>query len=166
MAITKKPEGRLRFEDDENYIEASETAETTYNRIYGKFSELKTLYFTNFSDQKFTGRWAKQIRVFEPGEVAPLPEFLAFHFTKHLVSRELMKDGYQADSAVRPEYEKKALSTAFETDNIIDAAVGSRKLTNKDFVPDPTAKNEQVAMKGKAFDGANGFEGLSKLDGK
>lgn len=166
MAVDKKKiESSLIFEDDADFVEVGEQAENTYNRIYGRFNDMKTMIFTNFSNQKFTGRWAKQIRVFEPGESSPLPEYLANHFTRHLVTRELLKDGFQADSMHRYEYEKKAMIDSTVSDNLIDNAIDRSKLTMKPFVPDPKI-HQDPAMTGASFDGNGGFEGLAALKGK
>ena len=51
---------------------------------------MKTALFTNFTDQPFTGYWNGKGRSFQAGESKHMPQYLAEHFAKHLVNRELL----------------------------------------------------------------------------
>ena len=45
--------------------------------------------FTNFTEELFYGKWAKKIYELKPKKEYYLPFYLAEHFAKHLVDREL-----------------------------------------------------------------------------
>ena len=47
--------------------------------------------FTNFSNEDFIGIWNKEQFPFKAGETMLLQGYLADHFAKHLVDRELGK---------------------------------------------------------------------------
>ncbi len=65
---------------------------------------MKTALFTNFSNESFTGYWDGKGRTFKPGEAKYLPDYLAAHFAKHLVNRELLKVGKEkATSPKKPQ---------------------------------------------------------------
>lgn len=49
------------------------------------------IVFTNFSEEEFEGRWNKKIWRLKAGRSYYLPFYLAEHFAKHLVNRELNK---------------------------------------------------------------------------
>ena len=52
---------------------------------------MKTALFTNFTDQEFTGYWDGKGKKFAPGQSLYMPDYLADHFAKHLVNRELLR---------------------------------------------------------------------------
>jgi hypothetical protein len=51
----------------------------------------KTAVFTNFTTEVFTGYWDGKPKKFKPGQSMFMPEYLARHFAKHLVNRELLR---------------------------------------------------------------------------
>lgn len=53
--------------------------------------------FTNFSNEDFIGIWNKEQFPFKAGETMLLQGYLADHFAKHLVDRELGKLGIPVD---------------------------------------------------------------------
>ncbi len=59
----------------------------------------KTALFTNFSNESFTGFWDGKPKTFAPGKSIYMPDFLAKHFAKHLVNRELLKVGKERDTS-------------------------------------------------------------------
>lgn len=64
---------------------------------------MRIAFFTNFSDEPFTGYWNGKPRTFKPGETKPLPDYLAQHYAKHLTNRELLKKGKEtATSPKKP----------------------------------------------------------------
>lgn len=73
---------------------------------------MKTALFTNFSDESFTGYWDGKPKTFKAGQSMYMPDYLASHFAKHLVNRELLrtkpdgtaiyKDGEKMTSPKRP----------------------------------------------------------------
>lgn len=73
---------------------------------------MKTALFTNFSDEEFVGYWDGKPKKFKAGQSVYMPDYLAKHFAKHLVNRELLrkdvngnpvyKDGEKFTSPKRP----------------------------------------------------------------
>lgn len=51
----------------------------------------KTALFINFTDQEFTGYWNGKGRKYPSGTSEYMPDYLASHFAKHLVNRELLR---------------------------------------------------------------------------
>lgn len=52
---------------------------------------MKTALFVNFTDQEFTGYWNGKGRMYPAGTSEAMPDYLAKHFAKHLVNRELLR---------------------------------------------------------------------------
>lgn len=52
---------------------------------------MKTALFVNFTDQEFVGYWNGKGRKYPPGASEYMPDYLARHFAKHLVNRELLR---------------------------------------------------------------------------
>ena len=53
----------------------------------------KAVRFCNFSDEKFTCSWDSVEYTFQPKQEMFVEEYLAHHFAKHLINRELDKKG-------------------------------------------------------------------------
>jgi hypothetical protein len=53
----------------------------------GVFDPNVILTFVNVDDRDFTGTWAGNSRTFKPGESVDVPEYLAWHYAKHLVNQ-------------------------------------------------------------------------------
>jgi len=51
---------------------------------------MKTVLFTNFTNEDFTGYWNGKGKTIKAGESLYMPEYLGEHFAKHLVNRELL----------------------------------------------------------------------------
>jgi hypothetical protein len=60
---------------------------------------MKTVLFVNFSDEAFTGMWDSQSYPFAPGQTMYMEDWKARHFAKHLVNRELLKDGQETHTS-------------------------------------------------------------------
>lgn len=52
---------------------------------------MKTSLFVNFTDQEFIGYWDGKGRKYPSGASEYMPDYLAKHFAKHLVNRELLR---------------------------------------------------------------------------
>ena len=52
---------------------------------------MKTARFINFTDQEFVGYWNGKGRKYPTGAGEYMPDYLAKHFAKHLVNRELLR---------------------------------------------------------------------------
>lgn len=55
------------------------------------FSTEKFANFTNFTNEEFVGYWDGRSKKFAPGQSLYMPDYLAKHFAKHLVNKELLK---------------------------------------------------------------------------
>lgn len=65
---------------------------------------MKSAQFTNFSTEVFTGFWDGKAKTFKPGASMYMGDYLAKHFAKHLVNRELLKLGKErSTSPKRPD---------------------------------------------------------------
>lgn len=56
------------------------------------FNNERRFVFNNWSDEDFTGQWDGVQTVIKKGEIKEFPMYLAYHFTKHFVDREMAKD--------------------------------------------------------------------------
>lgn len=73
-------------------------------------TEIKAIKFKNFTDQAFTHSFDSVPYTFAPGMEMFLKDFEAYHFTKHLVDRELNKKNIPTNNMVeRAKLEKLAL---------------------------------------------------------
>lgn len=69
------------------------------------------ILFTNWTDEDFSHTWNGEPYEFKKGESILLPEYLATHFAKHLVDRELQKRNLTVNHFSRPEFISKTLGT-------------------------------------------------------
>lgn len=89
--------------------------------------------FTNFTDQDFIGHWDGKAKKIKAGQSIYMPDYLAKHFAKHLVNRELLrkddngnliyKDGEKYTSPKKPEEVPtymKLFEKAYEPDEDTD----------------------------------------------
>jgi hypothetical protein len=77
------------------------------------FSPEKRYVFNNWTKEDFTGSWGGSTQIIKAGETKELQEYLAFHYTKHLVNREMMrdgKDGSMSSEEARAPYENKTMA--------------------------------------------------------
>lgn len=77
------------------------------------FDENKRYIFTNWTTEEFRGSWGGQGQVVAAGETIEVPEYLAYHYTKHLVDREMQRDGKDSVMGVdemRLPYEEKTMT--------------------------------------------------------
>lgn len=63
---------------------------------------MKTALFTNFSTEEFIGYWDGKKKTFKPGMAVYMPDYLAAHFAKHLVNRELLKNNPPLERCTSP----------------------------------------------------------------
>lgn len=140
---------------------------------------MKTALFTNFTDQDFTGYWDGKGKKFAPGQTLYMPDYLARHFAKHLVNRELLrtdgngnlvyKDGDKMTSPKKPEdvplfmeLFNKAYTpdesdelgeTRDDIDTLIAVANKNKHRVAEDAQPNPRANApQQVEQKQEAQD--------------
>lgn len=93
-------------------------------------NDMKTALFTNFSTEDFTGFWNGKGRKFNPGQSLYLPDYLARHFAKHLVNRELLKLGKERDTS--PKVKMRADGSEYIDNEVFN------EMFNKAYTPDDT----------------------------
>ena len=71
---------------------------------------MKTVTFNNWSDADFTWTFGGEPTTFKAGVSVVLPDFLADHFAKHFVDRELIKQGFEVSHFSRTQLLAKTLS--------------------------------------------------------
>lgn len=82
-------------------------------QVPNTYDNERRFIFSNWSKDDFTGVWAGVATVVKSGEVRELPMYLAYHFTKHFVDREMTKDGKSsllASEGERQKYEEKTIA--------------------------------------------------------
>lgn len=78
-----------------------------------KFNEDNRYIFTNWSNEDFIGVWSGAGTTIKAGATIELPEFKAYHYTKHFVDREMIKAGKEVLSGIdteREPFEKKTMT--------------------------------------------------------
>lgn len=108
----------------------------------------KALRFKNFSNEDFTGIWDKKEYKFKPGESLILPDYLAIHFAKHLVDRELTKQDKPINSQnARDEMASKCLTDIGVSGN--DDVELEVAMLNADDKPEEEDKKEDKPKQNK-----------------
>ena len=75
----------------------------------------KPVLFKNFSSEEFTWKINGQEHTFKSAEVREMEDFEFRHFQKHLVDREMTRDGIRTnDQLKRKEYEEKCVVSVEE----------------------------------------------------
>lgn len=62
-------------------------------QIPNVFDNERRYIFNNWTTEDFTGTWAGAAEIIKAGETKEYPMYKAFHYTKHLVDREMIKEG-------------------------------------------------------------------------
>ena len=72
----------------------------------------KRYIFTNWTNEDFIGMWGGVETLVEKGKSIEVPMYKAYHFTKHLVDREMMKKGVVVLDSMeaRKEFEDKTVA--------------------------------------------------------
>jgi hypothetical protein len=77
------------------------------------FDNDRRFIFNNWSSEDFVGTWAGVTTIVKAGTTQEFPMYLAYHFTKHLVDREMARSGkasLMGNDDARKEYEDKTLA--------------------------------------------------------
>ena len=75
--------------------------------------ENKLYIFNNWSSEDFIGRWDSKDEIIKAGELKELPFYLAEHYAKHFVDREMNRDGkstVMGNANAREPYMDKTIS--------------------------------------------------------
>ena len=117
----------------------------------------KAVRFTNFSDEDFVGVWDKEEFLIPAGESIMLQEYLALHFAKHLIDRELNK---QNKSTNLVQYRNPMIEKCIG--KVFIEAESDLKLEQKMYNQPKEEKEEKPATKPEEPE--NEFEGLQDTD--
>jgi len=115
------------------------------------FNNEKRYVFTNWTTEDFTCSWDSQAKTIAAGAYLEMPEYLAYHFTKHLVDREMHRDGKEkfiASDEQRDPYEKKTMSII--ADGVDSPALNKLKEEIRKEVEEEQTKVEKKEKKTKA----------------
>lgn len=110
------------------------------------FDPDRRFVFNNWSDEDFVGQWNGVQTLIKAGEIKELSMYLAYHFTKHFVDREMSKekkDAFLAVDETRKPYEDKTITE-------ITSGVDSPSLTAlKEKIREEVAKEENPTVEVK-----------------
>lgn len=141
---------------------------------------MRTALFTNFSDEPITVYWDGKPKTFKAGQSIYMPDYLAQHFAKHLVNRELLslkadgtpkyKDGEKMTSPKKPAdvplymdlfnkaYTAEDEDTMSQEGDSIDTAIEVAN-KNRDAAPGaPSAQEPQIIVPPEGDDDEDGDE--------
>jgi enoyl-CoA hydratase/carnithine racemase len=114
------------------------------------FDNNKRYIFSNWTDEDFEGEWAGEKTLIKSGETKELTMALAYHFTKHLVNREMSRDNISHIQDVqeqRTPYEVKTIAEIVAgTDS---PALASLKEQIKAEIEEETSKKVKKEKKEK-----------------
>ena len=132
---------------------------------------MTTALFTNFTSEEFTGWWDGKAKKFAPGQSIWMPDYLASHFAKHLVNRELLRkgddgkliypDGEKYTSPKKPEevpvymdlfnkaYQEDDAESIGDQKDDIDTLINVANKNRQEKKQPEEAKKEDPAPKGK-----------------
>lgn len=113
---------------------------------------VKILKITNFSDEIFTHTWNKVPYTLKPGEYRFMEAGIANHFAKHLINRELLKNGRENDTSPRKPSENPFFMEMYNqcieelpTDGAMDDTAVQQEVIDRNM----KAKEAEKAGKGK-----------------
>jgi hypothetical protein len=85
--------------------------------------------FLNYTEEDFIGKWDNVERLIKAGESINLPGFLADHYAKHLVDREMIKAGQDISlniaEARKPFLDKCFIGEAISAPTELEAEIAS-----------------------------------------
>ncbi len=119
----------------------------------------KAVRFTNFSNEDFTGKWDGQDWPIAKGETVLIQSFLAEHFAKHLIDREMTKVGISTgNEEAREKYMNKCVG------NIVLEAESAVKLETKMLNEQPIETKEEDMKPVVEVEKEKALEDMSKTE--
>jgi len=104
--------------------------------------------FVNWTTEDFVGTWDGVERLIKAGESINLPGFLADHYAKHLVDREMMKDAkdmsLNIEAARRPYLDKCFTQEDISAPTELEAEIAALNLPVKEEKIEETIKDLNV----------------------
>lgn len=125
------------------------------------YNEDNRYIFSNWTSEDFTCTWGGVGTTVKAGDTIELPEYKAVTFTKHLVNREMMRDGKDASMAspdARKEYESKTLVEI--TAGVDSPALASLKEKIREEVEIETGKKVKEVKEKKVKEDKKEFGGI------
>lgn len=84
--------------------------------------------FNNWSEEDFTGYWNSKPQLIKAGETVELPKYLALHYCKHFVNREMDRDNKSSSWGIEEARKPYIVKTITEiTGNTDSPALASLK---------------------------------------
>lgn len=117
----------------------------------------KRYIFSNWTSEDFTGVWASVPTVVKAGESIEVPQYKAYHFTKHLVDREMIKDNKEnsmASPEARAVYEEKTVAEI--TGNVDSPALAAIKEKIKEEIEVESGKKKATKKKKEVVEEESG----------
>lgn len=102
---------------------------------------MKTITFHNWSDRDFSWTWGGEGTTFKAGSKVLLPDYLANHFAKHFIDRELTLQGLEVSHFSR---------AALLLKTLIDETVEESGLAAQIKTLNPVAPNTETETKVEA----------------
>ena len=127
---------------------------------------METILFTNWTDEDFIGYWDSISYPIKKGQSIYLEDWKAKHFAKHLVDRELNKEGKPTSDPMRVGLEAKCfgeseeVKSEVEIENLNKSSEISSEISPKDEVATLKAKVAELEAK------ENTPQKIDKDDGK
>lgn len=107
--------------------------------------------FNNWTSNDFIGMWGGQETLIKTGETKEFPMYLAYHFTKHLVDREMGRDGKEGSMSsmeARQPYENKTISEITAgTDSLALSSLKEKIREEIEAEVNPSKKTKKVTKK-------------------
>lgn len=111
--------------------------------------------FVNFSEEEFMGCWDGKCKKIKSKQQIYLPDFLAKHYAKHLVNRELLRKDKQGNPIYL--HGEKSTSPKNPEDNALFMS-----LFNKAYIPQEKDEDDDVA---DSVDVSSSIEVINKNKG-
>lgn len=106
--------------------------------------------FNNFSDEDFEWKHDGKLYTFKAGSITPMEEYEHFHFTKHLVDREMIKADIRTnDQTKRAEFEAKCKVKSEEKQEAPEQEAPEPASTKEVKQEQPKSKVKEDKFEGK-----------------
>ena len=113
--------------------------------------------FKNFSNEDYIGMWDGVERLIKAGDSINLPGFLADHYAKHLVDREMMKadqtNSLNIEEARKPFLDQRFVGTTITADTELEAEIASLNQPVKEEVVEKVIADVNLEVTPEAEEG-------------
>ena len=108
------------------------------------FDNEKRYIFTNWLDTDFTCSWDGVATTVKSGESIELPEYKAFHFTKHLVNSQIESGSVDSPEFRKPYEEKTIVEITAGVDSLAMANLKAK--IKEEVMKEETMKSGDVSV--------------------